>query len=223
MLVSDVPNIGAELLIVHAAISRGMKVAEEHGRRFSQEGYPDASTHEGFISYVRTFVSVLDEHHLLEEELAFPRLRSKFPEAPYDLLLEQHQVIVGVLHEIGAALEGVAVDWQPGTSLNDLTYALGRIALLWHPHIQIEQEHFTVEQAAARLSVDEQIEWSRLFMEYSQQHASPDYLVLPFMLYNLPPAERSIFAGMLPPIVTEQLVPIVWREKWEPMRPFLLT
>ncbi len=223
MLVAEVPNIGAELLVVHAAISRGMKVAEEHGRRFSRENYPDPATREGFINYVRTFVSVLHEHHLLEEELAFPRLRSKFPEAPYDLLLEQHKVIVGVLNEIRAALEGVAVDWQPDTSLNDLTNALGRIALLWHPHIQIEQEHFTVEQAAARLSADEQIEWSRLFTEYSQQHASPDYLVLPFMLYNLPPAERSIFARTLPPIVTEQLAPTVWREKWAPMAPFLLT
>ena len=27
---------------------------------------------------------------------------------------------------------------------------------------------------------------------------------------------------MLPPIVIQQLVPVVWKEKWEPMRPFLL-
>ena len=222
MLVAEVPNIGPELLVVHAAISRGMKVAEEHGRRFSREDYPDAATRAGFISYVRTFVSVLHEHHLLEEELAFPRLQEKFPDAPYDLLLDQHKVIVGILDEVGAALEGVAADTRPGESLNGLTDGLSRLAVLWHPHIQIEQEHFTVEQAAARLSADEQIEWSRLFMEYSQQHASPDCLVLPFMLYNLPPAERSIFAGMLPPIVTEQLVPMAWREQWEPMRPFLL-
>lgn len=223
MLVSDVPNLGAELLVVHAAISRGMKVAEEQGRRFSQEGFPEATTRAGFISYVRTFVCVLDAHHLLEEELAFPRLRDRFPEVPYDLLLAQHRDIVGVLQEVGTALEEIATDSRSDQRLDQLTDALRRIALLWYPHIQLEQEHFTVAAAAARLRVDEQIELARLFMEHSQQHASPDYLVLPFMLYNLPPDERSIFARGLPSIVTEQLVPIVWREKWEPMAPFLLT
>ncbi len=222
MLVSEVPNIGAELLVVHAAISRGMKVAEENGSKFLQQEFPDASTREGFITYVRTFVSVLHAHHLLEEELAFPRLRDRFPEVPYDLLLAQHKSIVGVLKEIGAAIEGVAAAARPDESLNEMTDALRRIALLWHPHIQLEQEHFTVEEAAARLSVDEQIELIRLFMEHSQQHASPDYLVLPFMLYNLPPEERSVFARELSPMVTEQLVPIVWREKWKPIAPFLL-
>ena len=60
-------------------------------------------------------------------------------------------------------------------------------------------------------------------MEHSQRHATPDYLVVPFMLYTLPPQERPIFARNLPPIVTEQLVPVGWRDKWEPMKPFLLT
>ncbi len=223
MLVSEVPNIGAELLVVHAAISRGMKVAEEHGRKFSQADYPDASMCDGFIRYVRTFISVLHAHHLLEEELAFPRLRARFPDAPYDLLLDQHRSIVGVLNEIGATLEGVAAERRPGESLNELTDALGRIAPLWHPHRQLEEEHFTVEKAQALLSAEEQIELTKLFMEHSQRYATPDYLVLPFMLYNLPPEERSIFARELPPIVADQLVPIVWREKWEPMAPFLLT
>jgi hypothetical protein len=223
MLVSDVPNIGMELLVVHAVISRGMKVAAEHGRRFLPRGYPNASVREGFLSYVRTFVSVLHAHHLVEEELAFPRLRDKFPEIPYDLLLAQHRGIMPVLDEIGSAVEDVAADLRPGESLRKLTDALNRIALLWHPHIRLEEEHLTVEKAQARLSAEEQTEWTRLFMEHSQQHALPDYLVVAFMLYNLPPAERSIFAREMPPIVTEQLVPIVWREKWEPMMPFLLT
>ncbi len=223
MPVSEVPNIGVGLLLVHTVVSRGMKVAEEQGRRFAREDYPDATTREGFVSYVRTFISVLDAHHLVEEELAFPRLRDKFPDAPYDLLLAQHQGLVGILAEVRAALEGVADGERPGKSLNELTDALGRIALLWHPHRQLEEEHFTVEKAQALLSAAEQIELTRLFAEYEQQHATPDYLVVPFMLYNLPPTERSIFARELPPVVTDQLVPVVWREEWEPMRPFLLT
>jgi hypothetical protein len=44
----------------------------------------------------------------------------------------------------------------------------------------------------------------------------------PFLLYNLPTEERAIIAQAMPPIVTRQLVPVVWKEKWEPMSPFLL-
>jgi hypothetical protein len=46
--------------------------------------------------------------------------------------------------------------------------------------------------------------------------------VVPFLLYNLPPEERAIFSQGMPPVVTQELVPVVWKEKWSPMKPFLL-
>ena len=33
---------------------------------------------------------------------------------------------------------------------------------------------------------------------------------------------RAAVARFMPPVVTRLLVPIVWRRKWAPMRPFLL-
>ncbi|HEX7486610.1 MAG TPA: hypothetical protein VF332_10680 [Vicinamibacterales bacterium] len=33
---------------------------------------------------------------------------------------------------------------------------------------------------------------------------------------------RAALARLMPPVVTRLLVPIVWRRKWAPMRPFLL-
>jgi hypothetical protein len=53
-------------------------------------------------------------------------------------------------------------------------------------------------------------------------HSGPDYLVVPFVLYNLSPEQRAILAAEMPPIVTQQLVPIAWKAQWEPMSPFLL-
>jgi hypothetical protein len=105
---------------------------------------------------------------------------------------------------------------------SDLFLLLKRIDEFWHPHIQIEEEHFTVGKLGAAFPPDEQIRLIKLFMEHSQQHAKPDFLVVPFLLYNLPLDQRSALAGAMPPVVTEQLVPIVWKEKWEPMKPFLL-
>ena len=59
-------------------------------------------------------------------------------------------------------------------------------------------------------------------MELSQQHSGPAHWVVPFLLYNLPPDRRAVFARPMPLVVTRLLVPIVWRRKWAPMRPFLL-
>jgi hypothetical protein len=47
-------------------------------------------------------------------------------------------------------------------------------------------------------------------------------LVVPFLLYNLPPEERAVFSQGMPPIVIQELVPVAWKEKWSPMKPFLL-
>ena len=51
----------------------------------------------------------------------------------------------------------------------------------------------------------------------------PDSLAVPFLLYNLPPEERAMFARPMPFIVTRLLVPFVWKKRWALMRPFLLS
>jgi hypothetical protein len=58
--------------------------------------------------------------------------------------------------------------------------------------------------------------------QHTQQNTGPDYLVLPFILYNMPPEARELFAKGLPPILTERLVPVDWKDQWAPMKPFLL-
>ncbi len=215
-------NIGVGLLRIHSVITRGLKVAGENTRSFAKQGYPDRSTEEGFIGYVRCLVSVLDAHHLTEEDLAFPYYRGKFPEAPYELLMAQHRDIVLVLNEIKAAIEENATMVQVERFLNKLNQALKGIDSLWNPHIRIEEDHFTVEKTAELIDPEDHVRLSKMFSEHMQQHAGPDYLVVPFLLYNLPPEERGTFADEMPPIVTQQLVPVVWKEKWKPMAPFLL-
>jgi len=58
--------------------------------------------------------------------------------------------------------------------------------------------------------------------EFSMKHMAPDYLVMPFILYNLSKQDREALAGMLPPIITQKLVPIDWKPKWESMKRYLL-
>ncbi len=218
----NAPNLAAELLRIHSIITRGLRVAIEHSQSSAERRYPSIAMREGFVCYIRSFVSVLDVHHDTEDRLAFPYFKGKFPDAPYDLLMTQHKSIVLILDELNTIIEEMAAHMHQGEVLNDLFLVLKRIDEIWHPHIQIEEENFTADKLETAIPPDEQIRLIKLFMEHSQQHAKPDFLVVPFLLYNLPPEQRTAFAGAMPPVVTEQLVPVVWKEKWEPMKPFLL-
>jgi hemerythrin-like domain-containing protein len=217
------PNIALDLLRIHSIITRGISVATEKSQVFAREGFPDGSTREGFIRYARSLVSVLHSHHLTENELAFPYLRAKFPDAPYDLLIAQHQELVHLLDQINVAIEEVAADPQGAASLTKLNGVLRRTGEMWHPHIGIEQDHFAPDKVGPLLAPEEHIRLSKLFAEHSRKHTSPDYLIVPFLLYNLPPEERAIFARPMPLILTRLLVPLVWKKKWAPMMPFLLS
>ncbi len=53
------------------------------------------------------------------------------------------------------------------------------------------------------MSADEQLRLLAQIGEADQEHSGPDYLVMP-------------------PVVTRRLIPVAWKEKWQPMSPFLL-
>jgi hemerythrin-like domain-containing protein len=216
------PNVGADLRRLHLIITRALDVAIEHSHSFAQAGYPDESTREGFVSYVQTLVSVLHSHHLTEDEVAFPHFRDLIPDVPFDELTAQHEEMTPLLDRISAIVEGLAADPQADAALKDLNGALTGVRDLWHPHIQIEEKHLRAEKAAELFDVDEQIKLGEMFAKHSQEHAGPDYMVMPFLLYNLPVEERAILSQGMPPVVTQQLVPVAWKEKWVSMRPFLL-
>jgi hypothetical protein len=217
------PNIAEDLLSIHAIITRGLHVSIEKGRLFAQGDYPDASARNGFVAYVGSLVSVLHAHHLTESELFFPYFRDKLPDAPFDLLTSQHRDLEPVLQQAKAATDEVSVETRAGAALARLNDLLGGTAEFWHPHIRIEEEHFSVDRLAILIDAKEHETLAKSAVKHSQQHSGPGYLVLPFLLYNLPPDKRSAFARGMPLVVTRLLVPIVWRRKWASMRPFLLT
>jgi hypothetical protein len=58
--------------------------------------------------------------------------------------------------------------------------------------------------------------------EYGGMKSGPVSLALPFLFYNLAGADREAFIMVFPWIVTQVLVPIIWRGNWQPMSAFLL-
>jgi Hemerythrin HHE cation binding domain len=216
------PNVGADMLRIHRVITRGLDVATQRGTAFAHDGFPSTAIQEGFSTYLRALSGVLDAHHLGEDETAFPYFRKKQPDAPYDKLTADHRVIEGVLEKLQAAVKALAGSAQPADSLRDVNGAVGTLAGLWHPHINIEELLWAPEMVAALLSDEENLQLGQQIAESSQKHLHATEIEIPFVLYNLGPEDRDIMAKAMPPVVTQQLVPLVWRAKWAPMKSFLL-
>jgi hemerythrin-like domain-containing protein len=206
---------------IHLVISRGVAVARRQSHAYASGEAAEPSVAAGFADYLRALVSVLHGHHTVEDEVAFPALRDRFPDAPWDLLVEEHRAVAPVLADLEGHAERIRQQPSPDTWAS-AAETLDRLAALWDPHYQREEAYFTVPVLARVVPHDEQAGLVAKMAAHSQQHTGPDYLVVPFLLYNLDGDERRAMSALFPPVVTEQLVPVVWQEKWSPMKPFLL-
>ena len=222
MQIPDRPNVGANLIAIHMCITRGIDVTIERSGTFQKEDFPDDSSRKGFVDYARTLVQVVDAHHMGEDEVAFPYLRSKVPDAPYERLHADHEAILPVLKELRRAADEVAHGAQIDRALNQLRDAALQLKNLWRPHIATEEENFSPGLLAARMEPAEQEQLTQALGADSQKRLDPPFLAMPFVLYNLPPQERAYLASTMPPMLTQQLVPVVWKDHWAPMKPFLL-
>jgi hemerythrin-like domain-containing protein len=215
-------NIAASFFHIHNIITRGLKVSIENLQRAQKYGFQNESSREGLVKFIRALTSVLNSHHLTEDEIAFPYFRDKLPGAPFDALMKQHQKMVILLTEIDLALDKWERAEQLDGNLIRLENALTRLYDAWLPHIHLETVEFIVK-ADALIPVEEQLRLITLFSKHSQKYAVPPELTVPFLLYNLPPEDRSAFSKDIPAEVVQHLVPVVWRTHWEPMTPYLLT
>jgi hemerythrin-like domain-containing protein len=214
-------NIADSFYNIHNIITRGLGVSLEAVQRIIQSSFNNKKDHEGFFNYIRSLSSVLNAHHLTEDDLAFPYFRDKLPQAPFDNWTYWHHKMVEILDEINLAMEKCEKKDQLEAGLRDMENALARLKEGWPYHIQPEADEF-ISKADALVPVEEQLRLVKLFTEYVLQHALPLYLTVPFMLYNLPLEDRKVFSQWIPAEDILNLIPIVWKEKWASMAPFLL-
>lgn len=215
-------NIAVSFNNIHKVITRGLRVTIESCQKFLQQGPPNDDSLLGFLNYIRAFVTIVNSHHLTEDELAFPYFRELLPGAPFDSLSETHRVMVRMLEEIKLVLEVSEKSGLHETELRTFLSAVTRLNEMWHPHIKIETNEF-INKADSLIPVEEQLRLVRLFSEHGQRLATPPFLTVPFLLYNLSAEDRKVFSQDMPAELTQNLVPIVWKEKWESMKPYLLS
>jgi hypothetical protein len=218
---SPQPSLAQDLVRIHKVITRGITVGVTRGTKFIQDGFPDRNLQQGFADYVRSLGSVLEAHHLSEDEIAFPALRELLSSAPYDRLAEDHKKIEAALGPMMDSLPVVA-GAEPAAGLDSMMVSLKRISAVWTQHYKTEERFFSPTALAGVMKPDEQARVSLSMGKLSQERAGPPFLVLPFMLFNLAGANRLAMAESLPKAVKELIVSKDWSERWAPMKPFLL-
>jgi len=216
------PNIAAGLLAIHKVITRGLDVSMQHASTFNDSGFPDEATRTGFLNYIQALSSILHGHHSTEDELAFPYFRDLLPAMPVARLSAQHQEMIPLIETVTTDAAACRQDDTLQQGLAGLLPALSQISAIWHPHIRLEEEHFSLQTVGDLLSPEEHLRLEQQFGKHSQEHTGPPFLTIPFMLYNLPAETRLVLTRGMPAEVTSHLVPVVWKEQWISMLPFLL-
>ena len=73
------------------------------------------------------------------------------------------------------------------------------------------------------IDVESKLSWRNdKLSKHGQDMSEPANLILPFLIYNLEGSDRETFTDDMPWILKNFVVPIIWKSKWEKMKPFLL-
>jgi hemerythrin-like domain-containing protein len=218
---NNLPNLAGDLLRIHRAITRGLTVGVTRGSDFVREGFPDQSLQQGFALYLQALTAVVSAHHLGEDDVAFPALKQKLPAVPYERLGADHITIETALNLMKSALPELA-GANSAAAWVKVVDGLKSILAVWNPHIEVEQNAFSSTAIAGVMTPAEQAQLSIALAKHSQEHVGQPFLGLPFVLFNLAPADRAEMAATMPKMLVQELIPGEWKEKWAPMKPFLL-
>ena len=127
MSTKQVTNIAVSFLNIHNIITRGLRVSLESTQGLLQQGFQDEEDREGFFNYVRSLTSVMNAHHLTEDDIAFPYFRDKLPKVPFDDWTYWHGKMAEMLEEINLAVEKCEKEDEFDTELSKVENALVRL------------------------------------------------------------------------------------------------
>jgi hypothetical protein len=214
-------NLAQDLVRIHKVITRALDISLKKGQDYLESDLPPEQEFAGYTSYIHCLTTVLSAHHISEDIISFPAFRTVLPNAPYARLASDHHKIEMLLASIPPTIKELT-DETAETSLRSITEILTKIHTLWAPHIYLEEQYFSSDVLNSVMVPEEQQKISLAASKHSQEHSEPPYWVVPFILYNLTREDREAMATMIPKTLVEEMVPVVWKEKWAPMKPFLL-
>lgn len=224
---SELPplTVAGDLSRIHQVITRGLRVSIEQCHQLAASGSSPELKKQivGLQCYVTALLQLLESHHRIEDDLVFPYFQQKLSSLPVAEMDSQHQALIPLLEKLAELLSAMDEALQNSLFYGTLAETLEAIESLWEPHYELEEAYLNEENISQVIDSAEQERLCHLYAATSKHHITADYLVLPFILYNLPIQDRQIFAQAFPPQVTEKLIPEDWYPRWQVMAPFLLT
>jgi hypothetical protein len=167
-------------------------------------------------------LSLFHAHHSGEEAIAFPAIEVRVPTAPVQQLCSDHEEIKVALDRIKQVLAQTETGVDDRVVLAGLSQEMALLNEIWHRHIHLEEDVFSAKRLQEAFKKAETDDMDRQLSEFGQKEGGPGYLLLPFLLYNLDTQDRLEMGQEFPPVVMQELIPIVWKDKWASMMPFLL-
>ncbi|MBE9222361.1 hemerythrin domain-containing protein [Cyanobacterium stanieri LEGE 03274] len=200
------------------AIDNSIKVCQ----KINNESNLNKEYKQGFINYLNSLVNLFHSHHTVEDDKIFPYFKESKFSMPYEDLAKQHEELIPLLDKLEDAIKGINNDFDNQLKVNNLRESLENIQSLWAEHYILEEQYLNDENVARLINLEQQAQLCLEFGKYAGQHINPDYLVIPFILFNLPADEREVMAEVFPPVITQELIPNQWKEQWISMSPFFL-
>ncbi|MDX9947593.1 MAG: hemerythrin domain-containing protein [Bacteroidales bacterium] len=214
--VTEMSPVVSGMLSLHKIISRSLNISiGKCDEYIVKQGVPSGEV-KGFSLYLSNLSRITHSHHLSEDDIVFPYLED-YIDAPYKLLKDDHNDMARILE----ALDQSIMELSSG-GIDRLRVVLDEFDKLWGPHIKMEEESFTSEKLKAVIGMKEQEAIIQKLGEHGLKNAGPGHFALPFLFYNLEGKDREDFMESIPWIVKKVLVPVIWKNQWKPMRPFLL-
>ncbi len=211
-------HLSKGLDLIHRVLSRTLDIGISHIDSCISSKKVDMENHEGFKDYISSLTTVFNAHHHGEDEILFPTFEKKINNADFSILKKQHKELHPLVVQITAKID---VDNPSLNQYQEIRDLLKETKDLWIKHRDEEEQLVELEMEPV-ISLAEQIELNNKLSKHGQSMSEPANLVLPFLIYNLEGAERDEFTNDMPWILKKFIVPIVWKSKWEKMRPFLL-
>ena len=211
-------HLSKGLELIHKVLSRPLDVGISHLDRCLSSNKIDIENHAGFKDYISSLVTVFFGHHHGEDEIMFPTFEEKIKDADFSKLKKQHKELHPLADKIKDKFN---IDVPTIDNYREIRELLKETKDLWVEHR--DEEEKTVElDIEPVLSSKEQIELGEKVGEHGRSMSKPATLILPFIIYNLEGNDREEFTSDMPWILKKFIVPVIWKKKWEKMKPFLL-
>ena len=215
---SNGKHLSKGLDLIHKVLSRPLDVGIFHLDKCLISNKVDTENHDGFKDYINSLANVFFGHHHGEDEIMFPTFEEKIKDANFSKLKKQHKELHPLTEKIK---DKVNIDGPTIDNYREIRELLQKTKDLWEEHK--EEEEKTVElDIEPALSSKEQIELGEKLGKHGQRMSKPANLILPFIIYNLKGNDREKFTSDMPWILKKFVVPVLWKKKWEKMKPFLL-